>query len=214
MKIEINKTILIGFASILVLTSTMFAQDPAMQRTIEVRNEKSRQEKTAFDTAINSSEGAKALNERLTKSKSSSEFRQAISDAVQANDRSVVPYLKARLALYSEGKLDIEVALLHLGETEYFDKTVAELSSKDAVVRYYAVMKLSLFKTKEAYRKLLELLDDETGWEDHGDYTIPSLAYRVKVILAATVEDPPTGKDVYDTAAWKAWFEKHKELIQ
>ena len=200
--------------STLIFANSMFAQDPALLREQGERMEKTRRAQTAFETATNSSNGAKVLHERLLKSRSEGEFGQAISDVVQANDRSVVPYLKARLALYSEGKLDIEVALLHLGETEYFDKTVAELSSKDAVVRYYAVMKLSLFKTKEAYRKLLELLDDETGWEDHGDYTIPSLAYRVKVILAATVEDPPTGKDVYDTAAWKAWFEKHKELIQ
>jgi hypothetical protein len=104
------------------------------------------------------------------------------------------------------------VALVHLGETQYVDEAVKELKSSDAMDRHYAVWKLARFKTRESYRKLYELLDDNTN-RDHdpfdGQNVLPLSWVTIEVLL--TIEkDPPKVKERHDTEGWKAWFVKNK----
>lgn len=207
------------FVSLVVFVSAMMAQVQEPLERQQARSEKNRKvaaAKSVTGSAVNSSLTVKRLDERLAKAATSEEFSQAISEIIQRNDRIVVPYLKARLVLDNEGWVYIEVALVHLGEREYFDKTVEELKSKDIVVPYYAVWKLSLFKTKEAYRKLFELLDDETPRVEKQaiDAQVLTLSGLVKDRLASTEDNPPKGANVYDTKAWKAWLARNKHLIE
>lgn len=92
---------------------------------------------------------------------------------------------------------------------------MAELSSEDAAIRSYAVWKLSMLKTKEAYAKLYELLDDNKVRDNdpNDDVGIMSMSDVVKDRLSSTETDVPKGKDAYDTGAWKAWFVR-KRLIE
>lgn len=211
MKMKIRNIALI-FIGLLAFSMAVTAQTD-LNRIVREKKEKDQQDRAALDNSLRASNSAKALHQRLSNA-SGEEFTRAVADAAAANDKSVVPYLKARLALWSEGKNAIEVALIRLGEREYFDSTVAELSSKDAAIRSYAVGKLSVLKTKEAYAKLYELLDNDEALDEipGDDELIPSMSQLVKYRLADTEADTPKGKDAYDTAAWKAWFVR-KHLI-
>jgi hypothetical protein len=211
MKINKMNTIIGLLVVAMVLSISAFGQDPDALRQLAERVEKSRREQAAIDQGVEYSRTARAIHESSGKERS-----RLLSDAVQAGDSSIIPYLIAAVAANWSGSPELEVALVQLGEKEYFDKTVTELSSKDATVRYYAIWKLAMFKTKGAYRKLYELLDDEAVRDDgdHGDYIVLPLAHIAKERLASTVDNPPKGKDAYDTAAWKAWFAKNKHLIE
>jgi len=209
--LKISNIVLFLLAGLFAFSTAAMAQDPGLQRVAVEKAEKNRRNRAALDETIESSGTVKALHERLSKADEEG-FKKALSEVVAAKDRSVVPYLKARLALYSDSAFYIEVSLMRLGEKDYFDKAVAELSSDDPAIRTYAVWKLSLAKTKEAYRKLYELLDDERVRDDDpdDDMLIQSLSDVVKDRLASTEEDVPKGKSARDTAAWKDWFvQKH-----
>ncbi|MEP6848854.1 MAG: hypothetical protein ABI999_08345 [Acidobacteriota bacterium] len=110
----------------------------------------------------------------------------------------------------------LDLALVALGEIQYIDKAIEELKSEEYVVQVDAIWRLARFKTKESYRKLYELLDDETNRATSRDThsIVRTLADVTKDELLATVEDPPKGKDAHDTAAWKAWFAKNKQPIE
>lgn len=207
------------FVSLVVFVSAMVAkvQEPVERQ--QARTEKNRKvavAKSVIENEVNSSLSSRRLDERLLAVSKDNDFSQIISEIVRANDRSVIPYLKARLVVFDRRNLDIEVALVKLGDREYFDKAVTDLSSTDVILPYYAVWKLSLFKTKEAYRKLYELLDDETNRDENpsDDAVIETLSSIVKDRLAQTVDNPPQGMDKYNTKVWKAWFARNKRLIE
>lgn len=207
------------FVSLVVFVSATVAQVQEPLERQQARSEKNRKvaaAKSVIESEVNSSLAIKNLDERLSAVSKDNDFSQIISEIVRANDRSVIPYLKARLVVYDRRNLDIEVALVKLGDTEYFNKAVTDLSSRDVVVPYYAVWKLSLFKTKEAYRKLFELLDDETNRDDNpnDDAVIETISSIVKDRLAQTVDNPPQGMEKYNTKVWKAWFARNKHLIE
>ena len=209
------KNVLILLFGTLLLWAPSYAQDPALNSLAKNKTEKYNSDQAALEDAASLSPAAKALHERLSRNLSEIEVSKALDYVVASGDKSVVPYLRARLKADYGSKSEIEVALVRLGESEYFTKTLDELSSEDVSVQNLAVRKLSMFKTKEAYRKLYQLLDDEKVRDrgGHGDYIVPSLAYMVKDRLALTVENPPVGADKYSTAAWKAWFQINRHLI-
>lgn len=214
MKNRMKYGLILLFAPLL-LWAPSYAQDPAVGRVIRDKADKYIADQSAMERAASSSASARALHYRLSKISSESDFTRALDNVVSSGDKSVIPYLKARLDADHSGKNEIEVALVRLGETEYFDRAVEELSSRDVTIQNVAIWKLSMFKTKEAYRKLYELLDDESvrDVDGHGDYVVPSLAFMVKDRLASTVQSPPIGGYKYSTTAWKAWFEKNRHLI-
>lgn len=216
MKIEVKNSLLILFVSSIGLVMPALAQDPEIQRSREVRLEKVQREQIAIEKAANSSSASRALHDRVSTSATSQEQTDAIVEAGRTGDKAVIPYLKALVAANDSRSYEVEIALVHLGNNEYFSKTVVELSSEDPGVRYYAIGKLSRFKTKEAYRKLYELLDDDTDRDDNpkDDAIIRTNAEVVKDWLASTVENPPTASDQCKTAKWKEWFEKNKHLIE
>jgi hypothetical protein len=217
---EKMKRIMKNISSFLFVSLIPFVVVAVAQVQEPLERQQARVEKNAaervLEKEVNSSLTVKRLDERLSKAATPEAFSQAISEIVQANDRSLVPYLKARLILNNEGWVYIEVALVRLGEREYFDKTVAELKSKDIMIPYYAVWKLSLLKTKDAYRLLYELLDDETPRVEKQsiDFHVQTLSALVKERLASMADNPPKGIDVYETKAWKAWFARNKHLIE
>lgn len=213
MRIRIINTIVIVSAAFLFSTVTL-AQNPETERLARAKTEKAQQDRTKIEQTLIESKAARELDKRLSVITSEAELRKVMSESVAAGDKTVVPYLKARLEANYFGKNDTEIALVRLGEKEYLDKTIGELSSTDDGIRSAAVWKLSMFKTREAYRKLYELLDDETvqDGKDHGDYLVPSLSRLVMEKLASSVENPP--HRTHDKAEWKAWFARNKSLIE
>jgi hypothetical protein len=91
------------------------------------------------------------------------------------------------------------------------------LSSTEVLLRIVAVEKLARIGTKDAYRKLYDLLDENTV-SDPGptnrDYITPPLSWYVMERLMGIVENPPTGPNRYSVEVWKSWFEKNKHLIE
>ena len=170
-----------------------------------------------FEKIADLSTEARLLQQRLMVDVRRGDHSDVILEAAKTKDKGLVPYLKKLLECkYSVSPLVVEVALVSLGESEYVDKTIGELKSKDTTVQSYAVWKLARFKTKDSYKKLYELLDDNTNRQgpvnDYTDYIIPPLSLVAMEELSSTVDDPP--KDQYSVVAWKKWFENHKELIQ
>lgn len=215
MKNRMRNVLMILVASFL-LSAPSFAQDPALGRLIREETEKADRDRAAMNKAMSSSPPARALHERLLQTGlSERDLSPAMAKVISAGDRSVIPYLKARLNADYGGRSQIEVVLVRLGEKEYVDEAIRELASDNFNIQHLALWKLSMFGTREAYRKLYELLDDESPRGKVGDrhFLVRSWAYMVKDTLAATAEDPPQGADRYSTAAWKAWFEKNRHLI-
>ena len=166
--------------------------------------------------ATNANLASKALHQRLISSVAEPEMIKILQEAVKTGDRSIVPYLNARWEMGLGPAQHLDIALVALGETQYVDKTIEDLKSEDAAIRYYAVWRLARFNTKESYRKLYELLDDDASRDDHrgaDDYVIMPMSWVTMEILRSTVKGPPRGKDAADRAAWKAWFQKNKHLI-
>lgn len=216
MKMRIKSVLMILSAAVF-LSASSFAQDPATLRLVAEKIERTNRDAAAMEKGASASPAAKALHERISQQGGLSErdLSKVMADVISAGDKSVIPYLKARLDADYGGKSQIEVVLVRLGEKEYIDRTVEELSSKDISIQDLAVWKLSMFKTKEAYRELYKLLDNETvrGPVNQGDYSVPSLASVVKDTLILTVDNPPSGAHKYSTPAWKAWFETNRQLI-
>jgi len=171
--------------------------------------EKHRRDRQALDTAIALSLSSKDLHERFIKTSVSNEEVRILQDAVKSGDRSIVPYLKARRQLGLGPAQHIDIALVALGEMQYFDLAVKESNSEDAATRYWAIWRLARFKTKESYRKLYELLDDNTDRDDGqgDDYVIMPVSWVTKEILSSEFKDAP--KYTESTEAWKEWFRKN-----
>lgn len=205
-----KKTILIIFVWSIVLSIDVMAQNIAP--TIEF--EKQRRARQALDKAINATPSSKELHERFIETSSTNEEVQILQDAVKSDDRSIVPYLKARRDFGLGPAQHIDIALVALGETQYVDLAIEELNSEDPVVRYYAVWRLARFKTKASYQKLYELLDDVKNRDPvpDDDQPIETMSWVTKDILYSAVDDPPSDK--YGTKAWKKWFKKNDLIDQ
>lgn len=216
MSLNIKSFLSVLFAGFFLSTATVFAQDPRFEQDVKEKIEKSRRDRAALEAAANASDSAKALAQKFAVASSENQIKQIIDDVVQNGDKSVIPYLKSLLAGGFTGSSSlIEVALFQMGEEEYLNKAMKEISSDTAQIRYIAIWKLAQFKDKRAYRKLYELLDDETIREKNtaNDYLVPTMSGMVKEELARTVDDPPKGADRFSTEAWKKWFEDHPSLL-
>ena len=178
--------------------------------------EKQRRDDEALVATANANPASKALDRRLASTVVDRERVEILQEAVKTGDRGIIPYLKARRELGLGPAQHLDLALVALGETQYVDNAIEDLKSSAYVIQVDAIWRLARFKTKESYRKLYELLDDETNRATALDThsIVRTLASVTKDELLATVEDPPKGKDAYDTAAWKAWFAKNKQLIE
>lgn len=173
-------------------------------------NEQNRQNQAAIDDALLRSVTAVAIH------KSTGDERiRLLSEAVRTRDLSVIPYLRALIKANWDGLFDVDVTLVKLGEMDIFDKIVRDTRSDVPRDRYTAIAKLAQIKSKDSYRKLYELLDDESfpkGRVD-GDSILQSTSALVMDQLSITVANPPKGSDRFDKNAWKAWFEKNRHLI-
>ncbi|MEZ5428183.1 MAG: HEAT repeat domain-containing protein [Pyrinomonadaceae bacterium] len=189
------------------------AQHPKPAENSDVLAEKNRRDREALETTANLSVASKTLHERLSEATSQKDFSRYLSDAVLVGDRSIIPYLKARLEGNFGDDQILEIALVNLGETQYVNETIEELKSEDYLVQYRAIWKLARFKTTESYRKLYELLDDNTNRDKNpdDDAVVRTLSQVTKDELFSTVENPPS--DQNSTEAWKEWF-KSRHLIE
>lgn len=199
-----KKTILI-FGWLIIFSTIAFAQNN--DSTAEF--EKQRRNQENLEVASEMSPASRIMHQRFIRDLDGKDGVKILQDAVLIGDRSVVPYLKARKELGLGPAQYIDLALVALGETQYVELAIEELKSKDPVIQYYAVWKLARFKTKESYRKLYELLDDNTNRDPNpdDDQPIETLSWVTKEMLSSTVENPP--KNQQDTEAWKEWFKKN-----
>jgi hypothetical protein len=179
--------------------------------------EKQRRNDENLELTANASPASRTLHQRLSSTVIDDERVAILQAAVKSGDRSIVPYLEARREMRLGPAQELDLALVALGATEYVNSAIEDLKSEDAGTRYWAVWRLARFNTKEAFRKLYELLDDNKSRDDHrgaNDYVIEPMSWVTMEILSSTVEDPPKDKDAHNAAAWKAWFARNKQLIE
>lgn len=213
MIINLNKCSLFLFVFFVCL-SGIHAQNKKEQIRYEEKRRLYETNRAAMEKSFIDYPQAKDLRDVLMSATTSQDCSQAIYPFVEQNERRIIPYLKTHLELYNVCKSEINVALVRMGEDEYYQRILSELKSDVPVVRVKAIEKLSLLKSKESYRKLYELLDDTSGGKSGSDYIVRQMNYYVMDRLLRTVENPPTGPTRYDPAVWKAWFEKNKHLIE
>jgi hypothetical protein len=211
-KTTLKSAALLLMCGMIAFSSTALGQKNDSTAAIE----KQRREMESLETSSRLNPASIALHQRLSNTVVENERISFIQEAVRAGDRSVVPYLKARLEGGFGPANYLDVGLVALGESSYVDKAIEELKSNNYVVQVDAIWKLTRFKTKESYRKLYDLLDDMTNRDPdpNDDALYRPLAYVVMDELSSTVENPPKGKGSNDAAAWKAWFARNKQLIE
>ena len=165
------------------------------------------------------SESAKEL-----KSKVEDGNYDAILEAGNSDDKSLIPYLKS-MTLNSKDKWNeasrafkAQIALAKLGDQDAFNEILAETDAPEPYVQDSALKKLSLVGGNKSFKKLYSLLDDFSDRKGEAIDVIyfprGSLAIT---LLSQMVSDPPTNPKRYgmqeDVKLWKAWFEKHKQLL-
>jgi HEAT repeat protein len=197
------------FLGLIFFSTGILAQNVRHAEVSSASVEKSRRDQENLERTADLSPASRALHESLSRPISDSDRAKLVQDAVIIGDRSVIPYLKARLEGGYGPPHHLDIALVSLGETQYVDKAIKELESEDYMTKVYAIWKLARFKTKESYRKLYELLDDVTPRDDYpeDDAIIQTLSVVTKRQMASAVENPPSDQD--STAAWKEWFKKN-----
>lgn len=202
-------------ATLLLLASfTSFAQTEQDLIAVRQKIEKDKQNRIAEKKAIADFPEVGYLRKSLHASTTPQTCLQVLDPYLQKGETRIVPYLKAHLEQYRVCNDEIQVALVKLGEDEYYQRILLEIRSDEPSFRVRAIRKLAQIKSKESYRKLYELLDDTSGSKQGSDYVIAPLNHYVMESLLQTVEDPPTGSKRYDPEVWKAWFEKNRHLIE
>ncbi|MBX3299640.1 MAG: hypothetical protein KF736_09280 [Acidobacteria bacterium] len=203
---------------ILALGLTLFAtygsaQDPEILRKSQEMNDVARANRAAAEKAFADFPQAEELRRQLNSAASPAACEKAVAPYITQNERRIVPYLNAHLALYRDCGIAISVALVKLGDNGHFQVILEELTSEILGVRTRAIEKLSLIQSKESYRKLYELLDDTSGGEYGSDFAVlPTNRYVVEC-LSRTIAYGPKGMDRFSPDAWKAWFERNRHLI-
>jgi hypothetical protein len=183
---------------------------PAQTSETKVTSERLVRKEEAFIAAADLSPATRIMHERFL---SGADGVKILEDALLDGDRSVIPYLKARKEVNMGPPHYLDIALVRFGETQYVDLAIEDTKSVDRNKRYWATWKLVRFKTKAAYQRLYEMLDDESNRGGSGDdYGTRTVSQVTTDQLFAGVEDPP--KDRHSTEAWKEWFKKNNLLDQ
>jgi hypothetical protein len=216
----------------LLLVNSVCGQERNLMLEQKQLESKALQEK--FDQAASLSKAAGELRTKLENG-----VKNAAFDAVKSCDASLIPLLE----LYANNGIsrniyhgdtlqrmpyleeynkqnngDADAALAKSGRTEYLTRILNQTDkSKNERVRGEAVRKLFLIGNKEAYKKLLELLDDTVVPQSHSDHVgLISISEGIMYKLAETEVNPPNLNNVDETdkkiLLWKKWFEQHKEL--
>jgi len=149
---KVNRINQIGVVlCLLMFAAIVGAQDPEILRESRERQEKDREQNSALANALNSAPNARVLQGKLNSAKGTDDCEKALRAYVDQSDKSVVPYLKAQMTVGSNCQIEIHVALVKLGETDYFTKTIQALSSSEVLNRIVAVEILAKIGSKEAY---------------------------------------------------------------
>ncbi len=199
--------------------TSAFAQDDS---DIKQWREQRRQKEAALQEAADVSESAKALKKKVEQGD-----RKPILEAGGTGDRTLIPYLKLLAAddkLASRNATGSEAFYAHaalgkLGDKEALKQIFEGVDALNPAAQDASMHKLALIGTKEAYRTLYKLLDDNAP---RGG-TAPDIGYfpraqGVMFLLGEIVADPPRlangNVNVFDANVWKAWFAKNKHLIE
>jgi hypothetical protein len=165
------------------------------------------------------SPAARALDEEVKTGNS-----QAILDAGDSGDKSLIPYLKA---LYARSKApSAKIALAKLGDEAALRDILSEANSTDENIRQTGMDKLVTVGGKPAFQYLYEKLNqlkptvsDEPEGRRRTTVEVYEGAYELFYYLNRLVPDPPKAErgPKYWTdqiALWKKWFEDHPDSIQ
>jgi HEAT repeat protein len=154
-----KKRILFLFVASLLLTFTASAQDLEQRRKAQERMERGQKTSAAIEAIANMSPSLKALR---------GEVNQMIIEAAKTGDPALMPHLKAlasdkvRRTRMGSGASQAHIALARLGDSDVLPEIFAELDSADITAQDTAIAKLAQIGNKEAFRKLYQLLDDNT----------------------------------------------------
>lgn len=204
------------FFCLILITGIVYPQDQQILQESQARQERDRKKISELTIVLGSTPQARALQSKLNSARSTLECENALKEYVSSENKSIVPYLKAQMEVGSGCQIEIQVALVKLGELDYLNKIIQDLSSQTIVNRIIAVEMLAKIGSKEAYKKLFELLDDNEDMNPglmNRDYVVPPLSRYTVEWLGKTVANPVTGKDRYSVEAWKEWFERNRHLI-
>jgi hypothetical protein len=159
------------------------------------------------------SDAARDLRRKLEKN----DIR-GVLEAVKSCDVSLIPLLE--LLANRKSWYFADLALVRMGKTEFLKPMIDQtLPSEDWDTRYTAIKKLALTENKQAFKRLLELLDDSKMPKSIADdIALSPMSEIVMNELSEVVSNPPNLKGIYETdkrvLLWKKWFYEHKELTE
>jgi HEAT repeat protein len=211
-----KKKIFLLLVTCFFMTLGVSAQDPDKIKKVEAYFEFARKKNAALDAIAGISPALSALRENAV---------GMIIEATKTEDPALIPHLKVLASdekwrsKTGRAEFQAHIALAKLGEPVALQEIFSEVDSRDYLIRSAAVAKLAQIGSKDAYRQLYELLDDTTVRDDNkaNDVIIYPNSKLVMEELGKIFKDVPrrpNGVVSYDTAAWKAWFEKNKRLIE
>ncbi len=185
----------------------------------------------AFSQDVEMSDSSISLAEKIK-----TEGGQAILDAGDTGDQTLIPYLRS-IAKNSKTPW-AQIALAKLGDKAELDKILkefdADLTDESFTSIKFGMHKLSLVKGKIAFKKFYEVLNqlkplpktvipsnlNNKQRKNIADkYNMPGV-YLFLNYLGQMVKDPPKlepnsqNKTTDLINLWKEWFAKHKELIE
>ena len=180
----------------------------------------------AMNAIANASPSLKSLGEQGKRV-------EMIVTAGKTGDLSLIPHLRViaddkgagiltsnkRLprSMVGSGAYLAHIALAKLGDPNVLPEVFAELESTDDVAQEAAIAKLGQIGGKEAYRKLLQLLDDKSTRPHPIDNPLRPKSQQAMGVLGQLFSDTPkrpNGVTDYDREAWKAWAAKNQHLIE
>lgn len=147
----------------------------------------------------------------------------AVIEAGDSNDKSLVPYLKFRADV--EGDPNANIALIRMGDDERLEYLIAqtrciegEFDEKDYSRQHYAIKQLGRVKTRAAIKAFYVLLDDTEAPKPTGHSFFLSRSEEAVGQLSRLVEAPHAELRRADggikpleerLAIWKTWFMMH-----
>jgi hypothetical protein len=199
-----------------LVTLDVSAQHSEMLKREQARMELARKKRAALDAIAGISPALNALRENAV---------GMIIEATKTKDPALIPHLKVLASdekwrsMTGTAEFQAHIALAKLGEPFALQEIFSEVDSRDTLTRSAAVAKLAQIGSVDTYRKLYVLLDDSTVRDDNksNDEVIRPNSELVMEELGKIFKDVPrrpNGVVLYDTTAWKAWFEKNKHLIE
>jgi HEAT repeat protein len=208
--------IILLFVICFLMTPAASSQDSKMMREAQATMERGRKKTAALDAIASMSPQLGALRENAV---------SMIIEATKTEDPALIPHLKVLASdekarvIKGSAEFQAHIALAKLGEAFALPEIFAEVDRPNSLTRSGAIAKLAQIGTREAYHKLYVLLDDSSVREERiiVDEIIRPNSELVMQELCELFSDAPKKKNgvvSYDDAAWKAWFDKNRHLIE